>query len=61
VLDYFELSTLGDGTLMDMAAQNEFHSGGREPLKHEVALAHGAFACGTPGRRSEMVMKSRRP
>jgi hypothetical protein len=28
VLDYFELSTLGDGTLMDMAAHNEFYSGG---------------------------------
>ena len=33
VLDHFELSTLGNRALMDVAAQHELHSGGREPLQ----------------------------
>ena len=61
MLDYFELSALGDGTLVDVATEHELDSCGRKALQHQVAAAHGTFVSGTPGRCSEMVMKRRSP
>ena len=61
MLDHFELTALGDGTLMDMAAQNELDACGSKPLQHQVASAHGALVCGTPGWCRQVVMKRRRP
>ena len=49
MLDRLELSPLGDRALMDVAAQNELDSRGRESLQDEVAPAQRAFVGGTPG------------
>jgi hypothetical protein len=61
VLDYFELSALGDSTLVDVATENELDSCGHEALQHEVSAAHGTLMCGTPRRCGEMMMKRRCP
>jgi len=61
VLDYLELSALGYGALMDVAAENELDSCRRKSLQHAVALVYGPLMGGAPRRCSEVVMKSRRP
>jgi hypothetical protein len=61
LLDYFELSALGNGTLVDVATENELDSCGRKALQHQVAPPHGTLMSGTPRRCSEMMMKRRRP
>ena len=61
MLDHLELSALGYGTLVDVAAKNELDSCGRKSLQHHVALTHGTLMRGTPGWCSEVVMKRRRP
>ena len=50
MLDYLELSALGYGTLVDVAAENELDSCGRKSLQHDVALAHRPLVGGTPRR-----------
>jgi hypothetical protein len=57
VLHNLELSALGDGGLMDVPAENELYTRGREFLEHDVAAADGTLAGGTPGRRCKMVVQ----
>ena len=50
MLDRLELLALGDRALVDVAAQNELGSRGRESLQYEIAPAQRAFVGRTPGR-----------
>ena len=61
MLDYLELSALGYGALMDVAAENELDSCRRNSLQHAVALVYRPLMGSAPRRCSEVVMKSRRP
>jgi hypothetical protein len=50
VLERFELAALSHGALMNVAAQNELGSRGRELLQDEVTPAQRPFVGCTPGR-----------
>ncbi len=61
MLDHLELSALGYGALMDVAAENELDSCRRKSLQHQVALAHRTLVCSAPRRCGKMVVKRDRP